>query len=116
MDDLDRLILETYLKLLPTLSESDLRARLARRKTGALNRPPRPWCLSIRASDTRINNATAIVIPSQAIRSRTQPYPHEVPINAKLIRPLCQPVELRPNTDWTDVAKSLGVHPESLRH
>src|SRR6266536_3186746 len=116
VDDLDRTILETYLKVLPTLSNADLRARLARRKTGALNRPPRPWCLAIRASDTRINNDTAIIIPYQAIRFPTQPRPHQVVLDARLIRHLCQPVELYPNTDWTKVAKSLGVHPESLRH
>jgi DNA-binding CsgD family transcriptional regulator len=116
MDDLDRLILETYLKLLPTLSESDLRARLERRKTAGLSRPPRAWCLAIRASDTRINNDTAVIIPYQAIRFRTQPYQHEVLINAQLDRHLCQPVELVPNTSWINLAKSLGVHPESLRH
>ncbi|MDB5318981.1 MAG: Bacterial regulatory protein luxR family [Phycisphaerales bacterium] len=116
MDDLDRTILETYLKVLPTLSEQDLRARLARRKTAALSRPPRAWCLAIRASDTRINNDTAIIIPHHAIDFPTKPNSHEVVLDARLIRLLCKPVELEPNTDWTRVAKSLGVHPESLRH
>jgi len=116
MDDLDRLILETYLKIVPTLTPDQLRARLARRNTGALSRPPRAWCLAIRASDRRINNDTAIITPYQAIRSRTQPHPHDVCIDAKLIRHLCQPVELVPYTTWIDLAKSLGIHPESLRH
>lgn len=118
MDDLDRVILETYLKLAPQLEKNpgELRARLARRQTGALNRPPRPWCLAMRASDTRINNDSAIIVPYQAVHSRTQPRPHQVIVNAQLVRHLCTEVELLPNTDWSKCAKRLGTHPESLRH
>src|SRR5260221_9110611 len=85
VDDLDRTILETYLKILPTLSETDLHARLARRKTAVLNRPPRPWCLAVRASATRINNDTAIIIPYPAIRFPTQPPPHQLVLDPRLI-------------------------------
>ena len=55
MDDLDRQIIDTYCKLLPTLSPDELKSRLARRNTGILKNPPRPWCFAIRASDRRIS-------------------------------------------------------------
>jgi DNA-binding NarL/FixJ family response regulator len=116
MDDLDRLILKTYRKVLRKISPDELRARLARRNLPICTRPPRAWCLSIRASDRRINNDTAIITPYRALYPANQPYPHDVTIDHKLLEHLCKPFELLPNTDWTDVAKGLGVHPESLRH
>src|SRR5205823_3327391 len=107
MDDLDHLILESYQRILPSLSPNQLRSRLARRKLSAFSRPPRAWCLAIRASDTRINSDTAIISPYRALYPKNQPYPHDVTIDHKLLEHLCQPFELLPGMDWTNVAKGI---------
>jgi DNA-binding NarL/FixJ family response regulator len=114
MDDLDRQIIDIYCKLLPTLSQAELKSRLARRNTGILKNPPRPWCFAIRASDRRINNDTAILSSYRAV-DRDHPEAHSLTIDHALLKTLAQPAELYPIMDWTDVAKRLGVHPESMR-
>src|SRR5712691_3884344 len=97
VDDLERGILEIYLNLVPTLAQEELKARLARRRTALLQCPPRAWCLAVRASDHRINNQNAIIVPEQA----ANPYdgehfhevlPHEVTLEPTLLRKICAPV------------------------
>lgn len=44
----------------------ELKARLGRRRTGALMAPPRAWCLAVRASDTRIHPYSAAIVPEYA--------------------------------------------------
>ena len=52
MNDVARLVLEAWQKLSPKIiADSDeLNRRLARRRMKILTRPPRAWCLGIRAS------------------------------------------------------------------
>src|ERR1051326_5151248 len=65
MDDLEHLILTTWRHLHPHLAKNpdELGRRLARRRSPFLASPPRPWCLAVRASDTRINLTTPIISP-----------------------------------------------------
>jgi hypothetical protein len=44
----------------------ELARRLARRRSALMRRPPRAWCLVVRASDGRINPATAACVPEEA--------------------------------------------------
>ena len=39
----------------------ELHRRLARRRRALMQRPPRAWCLALRASDRRIDETTAII-------------------------------------------------------
>lgn len=61
MDSLDHLLLTALTNTLPTLSPDQLQQRLARRNLPILTRPPRAWCLAIRAADTRIAPPHAIL-------------------------------------------------------
>lgn len=90
-----------------------------------LLRPPRAWCLAIRAADTRINPFTACIVPEDAAypRShvtgdalRTHRYArHEVTLDTPLLKNLCEPVTIEPPGEPHDiVAQKLGVHPIGL--
>lgn len=39
----------------------ELHRRLARRRLALMQRPPRAWCIALRASDRRIDDSTAII-------------------------------------------------------
>ncbi|HZZ43355.1 MAG TPA: LuxR C-terminal-related transcriptional regulator [Tepidisphaeraceae bacterium] len=102
----------------------ELAARLARRRTPTLSRPPRAWCLAIRASDTRINPATAICSPAHAAypSSHLSPglkpayAPHTLTLSRPLLEKIVPPVYITPpGDDHLRVARDLGRHPESLR-
>src|SRR5437867_3468914 len=56
MTDLDEAILNAWQKLRPRILSDphELARRLSRRRNSLLSRPPRAWCLAIRASDHRI--------------------------------------------------------------
>jgi DNA-binding CsgD family transcriptional regulator len=120
MDDLERQIVETYFKLVPTLSPDELKSRLARRRMALLRSPPRAWCLAVRASDQRINNANAIMVPEQAANpyDAEHPYqvlPHQVTLEPTLLKKICAPVYIEPpGRPLHVVAALLGVHPTGL--
>jgi DNA-binding CsgD family transcriptional regulator len=101
------------------LSDPDeLRRRLARRRSKSLTRPPRAWCIAIRASDRRITPAHWVIFPEHALdldhpEHPYQPIEHEVTIQKHAIRRYCNPVSFSAE-DAADVAKILGVSPSAL--
>src|SRR5688500_2141187 len=54
---------ETTVKPLLENDPDELARRLARLRSGMLRRPPRAWCLAVRASDQWINPATVACVP-----------------------------------------------------
>src|SRR5687767_673066 len=94
------LLFNAWKKLQPQLAADpdELPNRLARRRLGVMRRPPRAWCITIRASDTRITPATAMVSPERkawpkAARTDGGGYGrHDVVIDSALLRRLCAPV------------------------
>src|SRR3954469_21069686 len=120
MTDVDRLILETWEKLGPKILNDphELQKRLARRRTPTLTRPPRAWCIAIRASDRRITPAHWVIVPEHAMDLNHplhpyEPIEHEVIIRAHAIRRFIHPVTFS-QEDAEDVAKLLGVSPGML--
>src|SRR4051794_34085361 len=101
-DELLDLLIASWKKIQPLIDRDpdELARRLARRRTGMLRRPPRAWCLAVRASDQRINPATAAIVPEDAayphscVDENLRKYPehrpqyaeHEVTLDAKLMR------------------------------
>src|SRR6202008_4833151 len=92
VNDLDTAILTAWYAIFPRLKSepTELARRLARRRSTLLSRPPRAWCLAIRASDTRINPATACIVPEDALdpNEPNYPAPHDVTLDKKLCRRL----------------------------
>src|SRR5207245_2301229 len=120
MNDVARLILEAWQKLGPKImADSDeLAKRLARRRTPTLTRPPRAWCLTLRASDRRITPAHWLISPEHALdldhpAHPYEPIEHEVTIQTHAIRRYCHPVSFS-REDAVDVAEMLGVSPRML--
>jgi hypothetical protein len=69
MREVEELVQEAWRRIRPGLlaQPDELRRRLARQRTATLLRPPRAWCLAVRASDTRINLVNAIISPADAV-------------------------------------------------
>jgi len=90
--------------------EAELARRLARRRNAGLGRPPRAWCMAVRASDTRI--------PDQNYRqakATREAVAEEVRLDARLLRTLCAPVTITPPGETLqEVAAKLGVGVTSL--
>ncbi len=83
-----------------------LRRRLARRDSPLLMRPPRAWCLAIRANDTRLESARCSAEPLAE---------HQLMLATADIRRLTAPVYIdRPGEPLLDVARKLGVTQSSL--
>jgi hypothetical protein len=63
-EDLERNIREAWLRVRKDIlnDPQELQRRLARRGMKALRRPPRAWCLAIRASDRRITPAHWVIV------------------------------------------------------
>src|SRR4051794_38284487 len=98
-EEINRAIREAWLRLRgKILSDPDeLHRRLARRRLKCLTRPPRAWCIAIRASDRRITPAHWIISPEHAMdldhpAHPYQPIEHEVTIQKHAIRRYCNPV------------------------
>lgn len=113
MDDVELALLRAWERIAPELEDPHkLVRRMARRRGPTLQRPPRAWCLAVRASDTRINPATAAMVPEDAAYpGRPQDFgPHTVRLEARLLRRLCAPVTIAPPGEvWDRVARRLGV-------
>lgn len=112
MDDLDRALLDAWHRVLPRLQAepAERLRRLARRRRPALMRPPRAWCLALRASDTRL---APFATDAHAAARRL---PHTIELDAPLVRRLTAPVRLPAmGEDWQHIAGLLGVHEETLR-
>src|SRR5687768_11031222 len=88
-------IREAWARVRKELGAGELEKRLARRGLVSFRRPPRGWCLVVRASDTRINAGTAVIVPERVADAR-DPGEHEVVLDYKLVRRLCAPVSIEP--------------------
>src|SRR6266566_4449282 len=77
--ELERAITTTWLKLRKQILSDplDLHRRLARRRLKTLTRPPRAWCIAIRASDRRITPAHWIITPEHAMDLNHPAHPYE---------------------------------------
>src|SRR6185436_4601210 len=120
--ELQRGIRQAWLRLRgKILSDPDeLRRRLARRRSASLRRPPRAWCIAIRASDTRITPAHWVIVPEHAMDRMHplhpyEPIEHEVTIRKHGIRRCCHPVCFS-REDAADVAEMLGVSAARIRY
>jgi DNA-binding CsgD family transcriptional regulator len=122
LTDVDRLILEAWEKLRTKILSDphELAKRLARRRSPTLTRPPRAWCIAIRASDRRITPMHWIITPEHAMdlnhpEHPYEPIEHTVTIQPHGLRKYCRPVR---TDSWgelvQDVARQLGVHPSGL--
>src|SRR5438105_3972856 len=111
MSDLDDNLLAAWNRIRPKLlsDPTELSRRLARRRTPTLQRPPRAMCLAVRASDTRINPASAIIVPEHAVQLNSLDHAyqyerHEVTLDEQLLHLLCRPVYIDPpGDDWQRV-------------
>jgi len=122
--ELERAIRKAWLKLRGKIlsDPQELHRRLARRRMKTLTRPPRAWCIAIRASDRRITPAHWVISPEHAMDLNHPAHPyepieHEVTIQTHAIRRYCHPVRIGgAGDDVEQVAKILGVTPASLWH
>ncbi|HEV8378250.1 MAG TPA: hypothetical protein VGP99_05335 [Tepidisphaeraceae bacterium] len=120
--ELERNIREAWLQLRGKILSDphELHRRLARRRSKSLTKPPRAWCIAIRASDRRITPAHWVITPEHAMDLNHPDHPyepieHEVTIQTHAIRRCCHPVSFS-REDAADVAKMLGVSPAMLMH
>src|SRR5438128_2070877 len=120
--DLERAIRDAWLRSRKGIlsDPQELHRRLARRRMKILTRPPRAWCIAIRASDRRITPAHWVISPEHALdldhpHHPYEPIEHEVTIQTHAIRRYCHPVTFS-QEDAEDVAKMLGVSPASLSY
>jgi DNA-binding NarL/FixJ family response regulator len=122
--DLTPHLLESWSRILPTLLATPelFHQRLSRRSLPTLTRPPRPWCLSLRASDRRIPDSALSPLPPDSpfilhhseFSISSHP-PHQITITPKLLLSLTNLVSIpRPGLDAAEVATLLGRHPSSL--
>src|SRR4051812_23047309 len=110
-------------KVLPKLlaDPDELQVRLARRRAGMMRRPPRAWCIALRAADQRINPMTAACVPERVAHSpkfvKNQDYvpeQHEVTITATLVRELVRPIKLNGRVGMETLTEMLGLSSTSI--
>ena len=114
-EELERNICEAWLRLRGKIlsDPQELAGRLARRRNKSLTRPPRAWCVAIRASDRRITAAHWVISPEHAMDldhpgHPYEPIEHEVTIQTHAIQRYCTPVSFS-IAEAVDVARMLGV-------
>ena len=68
-EELERNICRAWVKLRGKIlaDPRELHRRLARRRSSLLTRPPRAWCIAIRASDRRITPIYWLITPEHAL-------------------------------------------------
>src|SRR5688572_14372402 len=103
MESIDDLIYAAWKRVWPTICDrpEEIAKRIARRRTGELTRPPRAWCLALRANDRRI--------PSWC----DEPEEHRVRLDADEIKQLCMEVELQRET-LKEASEKLGSSAANL--
>jgi DNA-binding CsgD family transcriptional regulator len=104
-EDLENAIFDAWKRVRPRLEAdpAELAKRLKRREGMSLRRPPRVWCLGVRAGDTRLAewNGSGDEVPGEA---------ESVYFDSKMLRELCYPVRIEPPGEpLTVVAAKLGV-------
>src|SRR5687767_2560939 len=123
MDELLANIAAAWAMLQPALAldPDELPRRLARRRLGVMRRAPRAWCVTVRASDTRIHPASArcepegAAYPASARTDGLEPGEHRVTLDSPLLRRLCRPVYVpRPGMPKCILAEQLGCSEGNL--
>jgi DNA-binding NarL/FixJ family response regulator len=118
----EQLIRDTWNRLEPQLfkDRAELARRMKRRDSRTFSRPPRAWCLAVRACDRRITERNGCVDPDYATDPHDPAHPgrvleHTVTLTADLLRDLCCPVTLAPGGELHDrAAKKLGITSHGL--
>lgn len=108
MDTLDRLLFDAWHRISAEIRAQRIRAlnRSRRRHRAVLRHPMRETCLVLRASDTRIHEASAYIDPPGAYDARQ---PHTITIQGDLIRNLTKPVMIPwPGVDYETAARICG--------
>lgn len=88
-----------------------------------MNRPPRAWCVAIRANDTRIHSGSAVIVPEEAGHLSGHyrgveyvPREHEVTLDAPLVRRLCAAVYTdKPYSPIPEMMRRLGCSLHNIR-
>ena len=114
MDEFDSALLEARGRVMDACRRDPVEAwrRWRRTRSKAMLRPPRDWCLKLRANDTRITAAPVIVEPEGALHRFEE---HQVTICGPELRRLCAPVELPwPGLVLAEAARKLGRKPAAL--
>jgi hypothetical protein len=114
--EVQELILEAWEGVLPRLLKDpdELAVRLGRRRKAILARPWRPFCLAVRAADTRIDPYWFVVTPEHAVELDDPRHPyeyieHEVTLTTERLKMLLRPVKIgAPGEPAFEVAKKLG--------
>src|SRR6266566_4212352 len=115
-EELERNIREAWLRVRESIlgDPDELRRRLSRRRMKSLRRPPRAWCLAVRASDRRVTPAHWVIFPEHAMELGHEEHPYEVIEHEVIIRPhallrYCRPFWIAaPGEEVVDVAERLG--------
>ncbi len=115
-DDIQDLVYAAWMRIRPRLEDEPalLAQRLQRRRTPTLTRPPRAWCIAIRASDHRLLSR---IFPSQLPFGdpRFNPDDHVLTITTPVLRSITAPITLTaPGETLTDTATKLGTSPAGL--
>jgi hypothetical protein len=117
MESLEQLLQTAWAKLGPGIlaDASELRRRLARPLSAHNRRPLRPWCLTVRASDSRITPVNTAVVPDDACYpGRPDLYrKHDLTLDAQLLARLSRRVYVDRET-IQEVAAKVGRSPTSL--
>lgn len=103
MDQIDINLLDAWHRIGVQCQRDPRKAlvRMRRRLKKTVFQPPRAWCLSIRAADTRINRYRAVIDPPYADERLLE---HDVALDGSLIRFLTRPPHAssgRPNSSST---------------
>src|SRR5947207_1969246 len=109
-EDLENAIFDAWKRVRPRLESdpAELARRLKRREGMGMRRPPRVWCLGVRASDTRLAEWCGET-PRQPRGTQS------VFFDARMLEALCEPVRIGPSGErFTEVAAKLGVHVRGL--
>jgi len=114
VDDLDSALHVAFSEVWGRISldADEVRARLARRRGAEMSRPPRAWCLAVRAGDLRIEPYRVAIVPFYRDGDVER---EEVTLDAKVLTRICAPVALDDGGECLGtVAEKLGVKSEDL--
>src|SRR5687768_16009656 len=74
-------------------NRDELRRRVVRRERPSLRRPPRCWCVAVRAGDTRLRVPLVDVQPQEAVRSGREGA-NRVTLDRQAVVALCERVKV----------------------
>ena len=112
MDSLEIAVLEAWHRLAERVRKDRVEAgrRAARRLGRSFSRPPRAWCLALRAGDSRITPMYSLFEPAEKWAALRRA--HTINLDAPALRALCAPVRIPwPGVPWKHAADLLGRDP-----